>query len=135
MRCVVHILGQKSRFAANETKQHFDHLPGADIIAKATGAKIIANGEAINVMRRAGVPEEQLIPIAGGEVYQCGAGITVHPQPALHCLPGWSGHEHPEFMDTGKARHQLWKMSSSAVADAHPTLSDRYIWVDGACLP
>jgi len=28
---------------------------------------VIANGEAINVLRRAGVPEEQLVPVAGGE--------------------------------------------------------------------
>jgi hypothetical protein len=42
-------------------------LPGADRLAKRTGAIIIANGEAINVMRKAGVPEEQLLPVAGGE--------------------------------------------------------------------
>ncbi|WPA99377.1 uncharacterized protein RHO25_003994 [Cercospora beticola] len=46
---------------------HFDHLPGADRIAINTGAIIIANGEAINVLRNAGVPEEQLVPVAGGE--------------------------------------------------------------------
>jgi hypothetical protein len=53
-------------------------------------------------MRKAGVPEEQLIPIAGGETIDCGDGVEIMPQPSLHCLPGWSGHEHPEFMDTGK---------------------------------
>ncbi|KAL1887282.1 hypothetical protein Sste5346_010313 [Sporothrix stenoceras] len=46
---------------------HFDHLPGADRLAKATGATIIANGEAIAVMRDAGVPESQLLAVAGGE--------------------------------------------------------------------
>ncbi|GIZ45812.1 hypothetical protein CKM354_000896300 [Cercospora kikuchii] len=46
---------------------HFDHLPGADRIAIKTGAIVIANGEAINVLRNAGVPEEQLVPVAGGE--------------------------------------------------------------------
>ncbi|CAK7220669.1 hypothetical protein SBRCBS47491_004267 [Sporothrix bragantina] len=46
---------------------HFDHLPGADRLAKATGATIIANGEAIAVMRDAGVPEAQLLAVAGGE--------------------------------------------------------------------
>lgn len=44
-----------------------DSLPGADRIAKATGATIIANGEAISVMRASGVPEAQLCAIAGGE--------------------------------------------------------------------
>jgi len=46
---------------------HFDHLPGADRLAKQTGATVIANGEAINVLRLAGVPDEQLLPVAGGE--------------------------------------------------------------------
>uniref|UniRef100_A0A4E9DRG4 Metallo-beta-lactamase domain-containing protein n=1 Tax=Gibberella zeae TaxID=5518 RepID=A0A4E9DRG4_GIBZA len=55
---------------------HFDHrlticlsnsLPGADKIAIKTGAHVIANGEAINILRSAGVPEDQLIPVAGGE--------------------------------------------------------------------
>jgi hypothetical protein len=42
-------------------------LPGADRIAIKTGAHVIANGEAINDPRSAGVPEDQLIPVAGGE--------------------------------------------------------------------
>ncbi|KAM0387376.1 hypothetical protein ACHAQC_010745 [Fusarium culmorum] len=46
---------------------HFDHLPGADKIAIKTGAHVVANGEAINILRSAGVPEDQLIPVAGGE--------------------------------------------------------------------
>src|SRR5690349_10219551 len=46
---------------------HFDHLPGADKVAKRTGAIIIGNGEAINVMRGAGIPETQLLAVAGGE--------------------------------------------------------------------
>ncbi|KAF2429684.1 hypothetical protein EJ08DRAFT_272422 [Tothia fuscella] len=46
---------------------HFDQLPDADRLAKKTGAIIIANGEAINVVREAGVPDEQLLPVASGE--------------------------------------------------------------------
>lgn len=42
-------------------------LPGADRIAMKTGAIVVGNGEAINVLRAAGVPEDQLIPVAGGE--------------------------------------------------------------------
>ena len=42
-------------------------LPGADRIAINTGAIVIANGEAINVLRQAGVPEDQLVPVSGGE--------------------------------------------------------------------
>lgn len=46
---------------------HFDHLPGCDRLAKKTGATVIANGEAITLLREAGVPEEQLLPVSGGE--------------------------------------------------------------------
>lgn len=46
---------------------HFDHLPGADRIAIHTGAIVVANCEAINLLRLAGVPEEQLLPVSGGE--------------------------------------------------------------------
>ncbi|KAF0637908.1 hypothetical protein FPSE5266_03750 [Fusarium pseudograminearum] len=46
---------------------HFDHLPGADQLALRTGATVIANCEAINRLRDAGVPETQLIPVSGGE--------------------------------------------------------------------
>jgi hypothetical protein len=42
-------------------------LPGADRLAKKCGAIIVGNCEAINVMRSAGVPEEQLLPVSGGE--------------------------------------------------------------------
>lgn len=42
-------------------------MPGADRIAIRTGARVIANGEAINELRKCGVPEEQLAPVAGGE--------------------------------------------------------------------
>jgi hypothetical protein len=46
---------------------HFDHLPGCDRLAKKTGAIVVANGEAINMLREAGVADEQLLPVAGGE--------------------------------------------------------------------
>ena len=42
-------------------------LPGADRIAIKTGAVVIGNGEAINVLRAAGVAERQLVPVSGGE--------------------------------------------------------------------
>ena len=42
-------------------------LPGADRIAIQTGAIVVGNGEAINVLRAAGVPERQLMPVSGGE--------------------------------------------------------------------
>ncbi|KAL9562745.1 hypothetical protein ACKAV7_013097 [Fusarium commune] len=46
---------------------HFDHIAGADRLSKRTGAMIVGNGEAIQVMRKAGVAEANLIPVSGGE--------------------------------------------------------------------
>ncbi|KAF4871599.1 UPF0173 metal-dependent hydrolase [Colletotrichum siamense] len=101
---------------------HFDHLPGADKIAIKTGAHVIANGEAINVLRLAGVPEDQLIPVSGGEriplfPLECRraaargevdiapgppgapaapdaklAAASVHVWPSLHCLMPGGSH-------------------------------------------
>ncbi|USP74765.1 hypothetical protein yc1106_02039 [Curvularia clavata] len=106
---------------------HFDHLPGADRIAIKTGAIVIANGEAIQCLRNAGVPEEQLIPVAGGEriplfthaVRQRArqdpslrakglpgapifpvhtlASLSVHVWPSLHCM---MPEDHPQVIDT-----------------------------------
>jgi len=42
-------------------------LPGADRLAKRTGATVIGNCEAINILRNADVAEEQLVAVAGGE--------------------------------------------------------------------
>ncbi|KAI8241141.1 UPF0173 metal-dependent hydrolase [Colletotrichum sp. SAR 10_99] len=101
---------------------HFDHLPGADRIAKKTGAIVIANGEAINLLRSAGVQESQLFPVAGGErvpmftkadrdaavagkiplangppgaparPHHSRAVMSVHVWPSLHALMPGSGH-------------------------------------------
>ncbi|KAH8894360.1 Metallo-hydrolase/oxidoreductase [Thozetella sp. PMI_491] len=108
---------------------HFDHLPGADRIAIKTGATVIANCEAINCLRNAGVPEDQLLPVAGGEriplftreiwdkarqgeiptapgppggvVFpeHSFAAFSVHVWPSLHCLMPQG---HPEVIDTGE---------------------------------
>jgi hypothetical protein len=99
-------------------------LPGADKIAIKTGAIVVGNGEAINVLRAAGVPEGPLFTsqlrqaAAHGEVdrapgppgappmpYTRFAVASVHVWPSLHCLmPGSSHAEVPEVMDTGKVQ-------------------------------
>lgn len=87
--------------------RHACSLPGADRLAMKTGAIIVGNGEATNVMRAAGVPESQLLAVAGGDRIPLypksvraksmqpsegsplspeGSPITVHTWPALHCL-------------------------------------------------
>ncbi|VZH92554.1 unnamed protein product [Fusarium fujikuroi] len=106
---------------------HFDHLPGADRIAIKTGAIVIANNEAINLLREAGVPEQQLLPVQGGERIPlftretwnkansdpsllCPAppgaprrpldelaALSVDVWPSLHCI---MPADHPEVIDT-----------------------------------
>ncbi|KAF5001225.1 hypothetical protein FGRMN_1168 [Fusarium graminum] len=106
---------------------HFDHLPGADRIAIKTGARVIANNEAINLLRQAGVPDHQLFPVQGGEriplftretwdransdpsLFSPGlpgapkrpldnlAALSVDVWPSLHCL---MPADHPEEIDT-----------------------------------
>ncbi|KAI0156035.1 hypothetical protein BJ166DRAFT_531994 [Pestalotiopsis sp. NC0098] len=106
---------------------HFDHLPGADRIAIKTGAVVVANCEAINCLRNAGVPEEQLFSVQGGErlplftketrlrakrhevplasfppgrppyPHHSLAALSVHVWPSLHCF---MPHPVPTIMDT-----------------------------------
>lgn len=66
---------------------HFDHLLGADVIARNTGAMIIGSYHTINLMAAAGVPSDQLLAVAGGETIDCGQGLRVRVYPGLHsCL-------------------------------------------------
>src|ERR671914_2893586 len=46
---------------------HFDHLWGAERIARNTGATIIGSHETVRLMVNEEVPEAQLTAVAGGE--------------------------------------------------------------------
>ena len=63
---------------------HFDHLAGADVIAKETGAKVIGSNETARVLLEAGVPEEQLLRSQGGEHHRLADGVSVRVYPSLH---------------------------------------------------
>ncbi|THX49389.1 hypothetical protein D6D06_08572 [Aureobasidium pullulans] len=132
---------------------HFDHLPGCDRLAKRTGAIVIANGETINVLRMAGVPEEQLLPVAGGEriplfskatrqAVQDGrlakapgppgapstpeaslAAMSVHAWPSLHCL--LPGKSHAEIPEVMDTGTQ-YQGSSPYACTIDITLGMRY---------
>jgi L-ascorbate metabolism protein UlaG (beta-lactamase superfamily) len=70
---------------------HFDHLWGAERIAKRTGATIIGSHETVRIMEQAGVPLTQLMPVAGGERVRLSPQVTVSVYPALHsCV--WTEH-------------------------------------------
>jgi len=73
---------------------HFDHLYGAERIAKATGATIIGSYETVRVMESQGVPLTQMIPVAGGETIRLAKDVTVSVFPSQHsCV--WSHKEMP----------------------------------------
>ncbi|MCW3782097.1 MBL fold metallo-hydrolase [Defluviimonas salinarum] len=77
---------------------HFDHIWGADRIALRTGAKVIGSYETVRILANAGVPEDQLLPVSGGETIPLGSGVSVEVYPALHsCL--WAGYDdqNPSF--------------------------------------
>jgi L-ascorbate metabolism protein UlaG (beta-lactamase superfamily) len=70
---------------------HFDHLWGAERIAKRTGATIIGSHETVRIMEQFGVPLAQLMPVAGGERVRLSPEVTVSVYPALHsCV--WTDH-------------------------------------------
>jgi L-ascorbate metabolism protein UlaG (beta-lactamase superfamily) len=63
---------------------HFDHLYGAERIAARTGATVVGSYESIRIMAECGVPEEQLMPVAGGETIGLGPGMTARVLPSMH---------------------------------------------------
>jgi L-ascorbate metabolism protein UlaG (beta-lactamase superfamily) len=68
---------------------HFDHLYGAERIAKRTGARILGSHETARVMEAQGVPLRQLVPVAGGEKVRLADDVTVDVFPSQHsCV--WS---------------------------------------------
>lgn len=63
---------------------HFDHVLGADIVAKNSGTKVVGNFETARVLRDNGVPADQLWPVAGGETIGCAPDVTVRVFPSVH---------------------------------------------------
>jgi Beta-lactamase superfamily domain len=63
---------------------HFDHLWGAERIARRTGATIIGSHETVRIMEQAGVPLAQLLAVGGGERIRLSPEVTVAVYPSLH---------------------------------------------------
>jgi L-ascorbate metabolism protein UlaG (beta-lactamase superfamily) len=63
---------------------HFDHLWGAERIAKRTGASIIGSHETVRIMEQEGVSLAQLLPVGGGERIRLSPEVTVAVYPSLH---------------------------------------------------
>jgi L-ascorbate metabolism protein UlaG (beta-lactamase superfamily) len=105
---------------------HFDHVLGADTIAKATGATVVGNYETAHLMAANGVPASQLLPVAGGETVDCGGGVTVRVLPAQHsCLfaAAVPGSGSACLGDLGVSAQER-RERTAAIFDLLPTLSD-----------
>jgi L-ascorbate metabolism protein UlaG (beta-lactamase superfamily) len=68
---------------------HFDHLYGAERIARRTGATIVGSYETVRIMQAQGISDRQLLPVAGGERLRLSADVTASVFPSQHsCV--WS---------------------------------------------
>lgn len=70
---------------------HFDHIAGAEVIARNTGAKVIGSHESCRVMREQDIAQSQLLPSQGGERHRLAPGVTVRVLPSLHSCTWTSG--------------------------------------------
>jgi len=126
---------------------HFDHLYGAERIAKATGATIIGSYETVRVMEAMGVPLSQLMPVAGGERVRLAKDVIVHVYPSQHsCV--WTNPAMPAsdqvclgdlgvfYQEQQERFTELWNRLQSAGAEvlAHLTASQQGARGDGGAL-
>ena len=90
---------------------HFDHLAGAEHIAKNTGARIIGSNETAHVMLDEGVPQEQLLRAQGGEHFRLSDTVTVRVYPNLHSCIWSTAAENPGEIaagDYGLTEDERW---------------------------
>lgn len=86
---------------------HFDHLYGAERIVANTDATLVASYESVRVMAEAGVPEERMICVAGGETVDLargdrGAGVRVSVYPSQHsCVWSHTQMDQPDHVCLG----------------------------------
>lgn len=70
---------------------HFDHLSGAELIARNTGARVIGSNETCRVLLAQDVPKEQLLRSQGGERHRIAPDVTVSVYPSLHACTWCAG--------------------------------------------
>src|ERR1700722_420154 len=102
---------------------HFDHLYGVAPIARATGATVVASPESARVLRRDGVPDEQLLMVTGGETVRCGPAASVRVLPAQHsCLFAAADADSAVecLGDLGVSAQDRWLQVRSTLSGAFP---------------
>jgi len=103
---------------------HFDHLWGAERIARNTGATIIGSHETTRLMVNEEVPEEQLIFSAGGDRIQLSDRVSVRVYPSQHsCI--WAGMGPPDQACLGDLGVSWQERQASLRTRAGSRASDR----------
>ena len=106
---------------------HFDHVHGADVIARRTGAVVVGNHETAHLMRDCGVPDDQIIATAGGD--------TVRALPSQHsCLfASASGDSSQACLGDLGMSVQDRRAREALLFDLLPNVSDEVLhWFDRA---
>lgn len=127
---------------------HFDHLWGAERIARRTGATILGSYETVRIMERAGVPLAQLMAVSGGERVRLSPEVTVSVYPSLHsCVwTAQAGMRQPDEVClgdldltyqerlTGLQEMTAWVGTLGAEVQAHQRASEQGARGDGGSL-
>jgi L-ascorbate metabolism protein UlaG (beta-lactamase superfamily) len=107
---------------------HFDHLWGAETIARRTGATIVGSFESVRLMADEGIPDAQLMPVQGGEPVQINDQVRMHVFPSLHaCLWARPGAGVDECMSGGDGlshQERLGRMPSLRDLGSLPGVGD-----------
>ncbi len=102
---------------------HFDHLWGAERIARQTGATVIGSHETIRLLHDVdGIPEAQLMAVAGGEPIELAPDVRVRVFPSLHsCIWATMGGTADEAClgDLGIAHQERARRVDQAMAMLH----------------
>ncbi|MBO0873974.1 MAG: MBL fold metallo-hydrolase [Pseudonocardia sp.] len=105
---------------------HFDHLYGAERIAVRTGAKVIGSYETARILAEAGVPEEQLVPVSGGERVKLNRLTAVRVFPSMHSCT-WA----TDPMPASDQRCRLTREDDLAWHERQERLRDLWSRLDG----
>jgi L-ascorbate metabolism protein UlaG (beta-lactamase superfamily) len=102
---------------------HFDHLWGAERIARNTGATVIGSHETVRLMVEEEVPEEQLVFTAGGDRIRLSDDVFVRVYPSQHsCI--WATTDRPDAVCLGDMGLTWTERQASLAARAAARLSD-----------
>jgi len=86
----LHEFGMRRLVAVIPAHSHFDHAMDIGAIANRTSASVLGSESTANIARGAGVPDDQIVVAAAGDVYEFGE-FRVRLLPSRHAPIGWRG--------------------------------------------